>query len=87
MLHHSYRQLGVGCVCAGKKEGDPERARQRERDFKNSQARRENIMMRKWKVSRNNNEYLKIKEHLIVLHKNRESGKWKYSFDKQKSGQ
>lgn len=44
-------------------------------------------MMQKWKVSRNNNEYLKIKEHLIVLYKNRESGKWKYSFDKQKSGQ
>lgn len=43
-------------------------------------------MIRKWKVSRNNNEYLKIKEHLIVLYKNRESGKWKYSFDKQKSG-
>ena len=40
-------------------------------------------MMRKWKVSRNNNEYLKIKEHLIVLYKNRESGKRKYSFDKQ----
>ena len=83
MLHHSYRQLGVGYVCVGKIEGDPERARQRERDFKNSQARRENFMMQKWKVPRNNNEYLKIKEHLIVLYKNRKSGKWKYSFDKQ----
>ena len=73
MLHHSYRQLGVGYVCVGKIEGDPERARQRERDFKNSQARRENFMMQKWKVPRNNNEYLKIKEHLIVLYKNRKS--------------
>ncbi|MBR6916915.1 MAG: ATP-binding domain-containing protein [Clostridia bacterium] len=81
MVHHAYRPLGVGCVCAGKMEGDPERAKQRERDFKNSQARRENFMNRRWKVSRNNNEYLKIKEHLIVLYKNRESGKWKYSFD------
>ena len=81
MIHPAYRPLGVGCICAGKMEGNPERAKQRERDFKNSQSRRENFMKRRWKVSRNNNEYLKIKEHLIVLYKNRNSGLWKYSID------
>lgn len=40
MEHPDYRSLSVGCVCAGKMEGDIERAKLRERKFKSKQSRR-----------------------------------------------
>lgn len=81
MTHPRFRPLGVGCVCAGKMEGDPERARARERDFKNREARRSKFLARKWRVSKNGNKYLKIKEHIMVLYEDKQRGVWKYSFD------
>lgn len=82
MRHPAYRKsITAGCVCAGNMEGDLEAARARERDLKNLGARRENFLKRKWKVSRNGNEYLKIDEHLIVLVKSAKNGRWSYSFD------
>lgn len=81
MVHRNFRPLDVGCICAGKMEGDIERAKQREQNFKNKQARRENFQNRKWKTSRNGNSYLKIKEHIIVLYQNKFHETWKYSID------
>lgn len=81
MQHPNYHPLNVGCICAGKMEGDIERAKQRERDFKNKQTRRENFKKRKWKISKNNNSYIKIKNHLIVLYYNKRFDNWKYSID------
>lgn len=81
MAHPNYRSLGVGCVCAGKMEGDIEGAKKREREFKNKQTRRQNFMKRKWKTSRNSNSYLKIKEHLIVLYQVKGKNLWKFSMD------
>lgn len=81
MEHPSYKNLNVGCVCAGKMEGDVERAKQREKDFKNKQQRKDNFYKRKWKISKNNNRYVKIKDHLIVLYYNKKYDNWKYSID------
>lgn len=81
MSHPQYGQLNVGCVCAGKMEGDAERARKREQDFKNKQARLDSFMNRKWKVSRSSNSYLKIRDHLIVLYFSKRYNNWKYSLD------
>ncbi len=81
MMHPNYRSLNVGCVCAGKMEGDVERAKQREKDFKNKQQRKENFLKRKWKTSKNNNSYIKVKDHLIVLYYNKKYDNWKYSVD------
>lgn len=84
MIHPEYpRTLGVGCICAGKMEGDVERAKQRENDFKNKEKRRENFKARAWKKSKNNNHYLKIKDHLIVLYHNPNNDRWKYSLDSE----
>lgn len=83
MFHPDYGSVDAGCVCAGKMEGNPERAKQREQDFKNKQARKDNFMKRKWKVSKNNNSYLKIQNHLIVLYYNKKYDNWKYSLDNQ----
>lgn len=81
MVHNDYRPLNVGCVCAGKMEGDVAAARKRERDFKSKQTRHANFRKKPWKTSRNGNSYLKIKEHVFVLYKNKFNGKWKYSID------
>ena len=83
MVHPHYRQLNVGCICAGKMEGDVEAAKKREQEFKNKQSRRENFLNRKWKESRNGNAYAKIKEHLVVLYRIKNSSKWKYSLDNE----
>ncbi len=81
MVHNEYGRLNVGCICAGKMEGNIEKAKQRENDFKNKEKRRENFKTRKWKTSKNNNSFLKIKDHLIVLYYNKKYDNWKYSLD------
>ena len=82
MIHPRFRPLGVGCVCAGKMEGDIDAARKMERDLKNRQSRLDSFIMRQWKQSRNGNPYLKISGHLIVLYK-LQNGRWKYLIDGQ----
>lgn len=81
MIHPDFHPLDVGCICAGKMEGDIEKAKQRENDFKNKEARRQNFRKRKWKTSKNNNSFIKIKDHLIVLYFNKKYNNWKYSLD------
>lgn len=83
MIHPLYpKTLGVGCVCAGKMEENPERARKRERDYKNRHARYENFKKRKWKTSAKGNSYLKIRNHVIVLFSARGDG-WSFSIDSE----
>ena len=83
MYHPDFGTLRVGCVCAGKMEGDIEKAKKREQDFKNRESRKENFKNRKWKTSKNNNSYIKIKGHLIVLYYNKKYDNWKYSIDNE----
>ncbi len=84
MEHPRYRSLSVGCVCAGRMEGDVAEAKRREADFKNRQTRRMKFFQRKWKRSKKGNEYLKIDGHVLVLY-NQEKGKpfWKYAVDNE----
>ena len=83
MSHPSFGSLGVGCVCAGKMEGDTDAAVRRETDFKNREKRRANFLARQWRVSKNSNFYLKIGEHLMVLYHNPNNNTWKYAVDGQ----
>lgn len=68
MSHPAYpRKIGAGCVCAGRMEGDAERARERENAFKNRQARLETFLRTPLKRSRNGNEYMKYKNEIITV--------------------
>ena len=85
-VHHMYHQetgnqLNCGCVCAGKLEGDIEKARKREAAFKNKLQRKINFKKKQWKRSSKGHEYLKIKNHLIVIFHFRDSNKWKFAID------
>lgn len=87
-VHHMYhqetdKQLDCGCVCAGKLEGDINKARKREAAFKNKLQRKTNFKKKKWKCSAKGHEYLKIKNHLIVIFHFKDSNKWKFSIDNQ----
>ncbi len=62
-----YRTIGAGCVCAGRMEGDPDAARERENAFKNRQSRRETFLRMPLKRSRNGHEYLKYKGEIITV--------------------
>lgn len=84
MEHPQYRSLAVGCVCAGRMEGDIEGAKRRETEFKNKQARHMNFLKRKWKRSKKGNEYLKIDGHIVVLYQDTKGKNvWKYSVDNE----
>ena len=85
-VHHMYHpmakiSLGCGCVCAGKMEGDVGKAKRREQAFKNKQKRQVSFLKKHWKRSARGHEYLKMKEHVIVLFHFRDSNKWNFSID------
>ncbi len=72
MEHPAYpRKIGAGCVCAGKMEGNPERARRRENEYKNRLSRRETFVSSKLKRSKSGNEYFKYKGEIITLIKDK----------------
>ena len=55
MFHPDFRSLGVGCICAGKMEGNIERAKKREQEFKSKELRKANFKDRQWKTSEKSN--------------------------------
>lgn len=81
MVHISGLTLDTGCICAGKLEGDIERAKRREQELKSNSQKMNTFMNKKWKTSRNGNQYTKHKERLIVLYKLPSRDVWKYSID------
>ncbi len=79
MQHPSFhRKIGAGCVCAGRMDGDVERAKERENALKNRQNRMETFLSIKLKKSRNGNEYFKYKGELITVIPDKfKKGYWK----------
>ncbi|MCQ2240034.1 ATP-dependent helicase [Treponema sp.] len=85
-VHHMHNTqtgmtLGCGCICAGKLEGDLEKAREREGALKNKLQRKISFKKKKWKKSAKGHEYLKVKNHLMVIFHFKNSGKWTFSLD------
>ena len=81
MQHPNYRSLNVGCICAGKMEGNIEQAKKREQDFKSKQVRKESFKNGRWKMSQNSNSYIKVRDHVVVLYHNKTHDNWKFSLD------
>ena len=72
MMHPQYpRAIGAGCVCAGKMEGSPEAAKEREKSLINRTSRKETFLKIPLKKSKNGNEYLKYKDEIITIIKDK----------------
>ncbi len=59
--------VAVGCICAGHLENNIEAAKDREKTLQNKARRRVSWMRRTWKISRQENEYLKVDGYIIVV--------------------
>ena len=81
MTHPMFEtELEVGCVCAGKLEQDYEGAKQRETNFKNSQARKKNWLTRKWRASSVGNSYINVDGYNVVVYPDRKPDPQSWSF-------
>jgi hypothetical protein len=81
MRHHDYSgTIRAGCICAGRMEGNSEKASQREHDYKNLQNRKMNFLKREWKKSRKGNLYLNYRNiNIVLLPDKLKNGHWRYS--------
>jgi len=85
MCHSNYHEtLIVGCVCAGKMEGDLQNAKERDAFMKSRMGKRKRWLERKWKISRSGNQYLISDGFVVVMKKNRD-GLWS-AFVKSENG-
>ena len=62
-------------------EGNIEQAKKREQDFKSKQVRKESFKNGRWKMSKNSNSYIKVRDHVVVLYHNKIHNNWKFSLD------
>ena len=77
MEHAEYTTLGVGCVCAGKMEGDHENASSLEKTYKSKARRRANWPgLSGWRISKNGNLYINKDGLNIVIFQQR--GYWSF---------
>ena len=68
MRHPGYQgMLIVGCICAGKMEGDLQNAKKRDAFMKSRMNKRKNWLDRKWKVSQKGNQYIKSDGFVVVM--------------------
>jgi hypothetical protein len=68
MEHVNYAEtLPVGCICAGRMEGDPVRARDREASFKALCGRRAKWLTREWCLSQRGNQYRNTDDFIVVV--------------------
>lgn len=81
MYHPEYTEiLRVGCVCAGHMEQDLKAARDRDRAVKNTSRRRKNWLTRKWKTSKNGNDYLIDRRQEIQVTIFLDQYNWQYRY-------
>lgn len=88
MEHVNGERLDVGCVCAGKMQGDIEKAKERERTLRERLSARQSITPQSTQPrarllkSLNGNFYIRYKEHIIVFMEDKyNKGQWRYSID------
>ena len=85
MRHPDYpHTLRVGCVCAGKMEGNMQNAKERDAFMKSRMNKRKNWLERKWKISRSGNQYVKADGFIVVMKQNKD-GLWS-AFVKSEDG-
>ena len=87
MTHPDYPgSVGAGSVCAGRMEGNLDKAEKREREYINLQNRRKNFVKREWKKSRKGNLFLTLEGVVIIILSDKFlDGHWLYSIHNEMS--
>lgn len=68
MRHPEYfKDVHVGCICAGIMDGDILAAKERDRLMKNRAKRKRNYLKRKWRVGWNGNQTLRYKSEQVTI--------------------
>ena len=68
MRHPEYKNVMiVGCICAGKMEGNSQKAKKRDSFMKSQMNKRKNWLRRKWKISRKGNQYIKSDGYIVIM--------------------
>ena len=67
MRHDRHQSIGVGCVCAGKMEGDLDASKERENALKNKIGRFATFAKLDLKISKKGNPYTKYKDTVITF--------------------
>ncbi len=85
MHHRESPELHTGCVCAAHMSGIPRGVyKDRERVLQSRFAMRTRWLTRKWRRSKKGNQYLKLKDHVMVVFQSPSyGGCWNGSFDGQ----
>lgn len=71
----------VGCICAEKMTNDYVNPKKREKELRNRANRRTNWAKKEWKISQQNNFYLKVDGHLLIIFKDVINNKYKVKID------
>lgn len=71
MRHKGYpKVLNVGCICAGKMEGNAEAPMEREQRLKSRSSRKSRFAAARWRLSQNGNQCRKIDGFIVTIFAN-----------------
>lgn len=70
-------EFKVGCICTEKMTNDYVTPKKQEKSLRNKYQRCINWLKREWKTSKNGNFYLKVKNHHILIYKDKRSAKFR----------
>ena len=70
------RILMVGCVCAGRMEGNEESASFRENNYKGRLSRKNTFLKKKWRLSSKGHPYIKVRNDIYLMYFINEENKW-----------
>ncbi|MCC8360613.1 hypothetical protein [Salinimicrobium sediminilitoris] len=76
--HKAFSQeLKVGCVCAEKMTSDYVNPKKQEQRLRHKAQRRINWLRKEWKASKNGNLFVKVKDHLVVIFRDKRTKKFR----------
>ena len=79
IVHHPeiIEEYRVGCICAEKMTNDYSNPRQKENELRNRTNRLLTWTKKTWKINKNDNYYIKLDEHLLLIYRDKKSLKYK----------
>jgi len=74
-------KLNVGCICSEKMTNDYINPRRLEKELRKRASRRNSWTNRKWRVSQNGNYFLNVRDHFLLIYRDKLTGKFRFKVD------